>query len=356
MRPIVKTAVIILSAIFVTSLAGETFAQNKTKIEPKAENFVFLVDNSGSMGFDYKPLEMPKSQAARDLLIAVSQDLPELEAGFGVYTYGPYKKYLPAGTQGHQGLKGSFEAMPVEFPIFDRQTPMGQDLKSLNNEVSRLEDRINVIVATDGESNRGPDPVGVLQEIDDKYGDRVCFHFLSLAQSPEEKALVNQMARVQSCSTTTEAHTLAEDAGRQAFIEKVFYETRQVKAEPEPEPKEKPAEKAPVIGNVLFDFDSSQIKSQYKKDLDKAVEIIKAHPGKEIILKGHTDSKGSAEYNMKLSKQRANAVADYLKEQGVDPNRLEEEIEAYGEANPEYDNATESGRALNRRVEIKLVK
>jgi len=356
MKPIVKTGVIILSAIFVTFLAGESFAQTKTKIVPKAENFVFFMDNSGSMGFDYKPMEMPKSQAARDLLIAVSQDLPELEAGFGVYTYGPYKKYLPAGTQGHQGLKGSFEAMPVEFPIFDRQTPMGQDLKSLDGPLSRLRDRVGVIVVTDGESNRGPDPVGVLQELDDKYGDRVCFHFLSLAQSPEEKALVNQMARVQSCSTTTEANTLADDAGRQAFIEKVFYETRRVKAEPKPTPKEKPAEKAPVIGNVLFDFDSSQVKSQYENNLDKAVEIIKANPGKEIILKGHTDSKGSAEYNMKLSKQRANAVADYLKSQGVDPDLMKMDIEAYGEANPEYDNDTETGRALNRRVEIKLVK
>ncbi|MCF8024122.1 MAG: OmpA family protein [Desulfobacteraceae bacterium] len=354
MKPIVKTGVIILSAIFVTFLAGESFAQTKTKIEPKAENFVFFVDNSGSMGFDYKPMEMPKSQAARDLLAAVSQDLPKLEATFGVYTYAPYKKYLPAGTPGSQGLKGSFEALPVEFPVFDRQTPMGQDMKSLDGPLSRLRDRVGVIVVTDGESNQGPEPVGVLQAMDDKYGDRICFHFLSLAQNPEEKALVNQMARVQSCSTTTEAYTLADDAGRQAFIEKVFYETRQVKAEPKP--KEKPAVKAPVIGNVLFDFDSSRIQSQYENNLNKAVEIIKTHPGKAVILKGHTDSKGSAEYNMKLSKQRAKAVSDYLKAQGVDPNRVKMDIEAYGEASPEYDNATETGRAMNRRVEIKLVK
>ncbi|MBA2880810.1 OOP family OmpA-OmpF porin [Desulfosalsimonas propionicica] len=354
MKPIVKTGVIILSAIFVTFLAGESFAQTKTKIEPKAENFVFFVDNSGSMGFDYKPLEMPKSQAAKDLLAAVSQDLPKLDATFGVYTYAPYKKYLPAGTPGSQGLKGSFEAMPVEFPIFDRQTPMGQDMKSLDGALSRLQDRINVIVATDGESNRGPEPVGVLQAMDDKYGDRICFHFLSLAQSPEEKALVNQMARIQSCSTTTEADTLADDAGRQAFIEKVFYETRQVKTEPKP--KEKPAVKAPVIGNVLFGFDSSKIRSQYESNLNKAVEIIKAHPGQKVILRGHTDSKGSAEYNLRLSRRRAKAVADYLKVQGVDPERVTMDLRAFGEANPEYDNATETGRALNRRVEIKLVK
>jgi OOP family OmpA-OmpF porin len=277
-----------------------------------------------------------------------------MEATFGVYTYAPYKKYLPAGTPGCQGLKGSFEALPVEFPIFDRQTPMGQDMKSLDNALSRLRNRIGVIVVTDGESNRGPEPVGVLQAMDDKYGDRVCFHFLSLAQSPEEKALVNQMARVQSCSTTTEAYTLADDAGRQAFIEKVFYETRQVKAEPTP--KEKPAEKAPVIGNVLFDFDSSQIQSQYENDLNKAVEIIKAHPGQKVILRGHTDSKGSAKYNLRLSKKRAKAVADYLKEQGVDPNRVKMDLRAFGEADPEYDNDTETGRAMNRRVEIKLVK
>jgi OOP family OmpA-OmpF porin len=354
MKPVIKTAILIFSAVFLTSLASPGLAQSKTVIEPRAENFVFFVDNSGSMGFDYKPLEMPKSQAAKDLLAAVSQDLPRMDATFGVYTYAPYKKYLPAGTPGSQGLKGSFEALPVEFPIFDRQTPMGQDLKSFDGALSRLQDRINVIVATDGESNRGPEPVGILREMDNNYGDRLCFHFLSFAQSAEEKALVDQMARVQSCSTTTEAHTLADDAGRQAFIEKVFYETRQVKAEPKP--KEKPAVTAPVIGNVLFDFDSSKIGSQYESNLNKAVEIIKAHPGQKVILKGHTDSKGSAKYNLRLSKRRAKAVADYLKTQGVDPERVKMDLRAFGEANPEYGNATETGRALNRRVEIKLVK
>ncbi|MBS0014650.1 MAG: OmpA family protein [Desulfobacterales bacterium] len=354
MKPIVKSTILIFTAVFLTSLASLSFAETKTVIEPKAENFVFFVDNSGSMGFDYKPLEMPKSQAARDLLTAVSQELPEMEATFGVYTYGPYKKYLPAGTQGNQGLKGSFEAMPVEFPIFDRQTPMGQDLKSLDGELSRLQDRINVVVATDGESNRGPEPVGVLQTMDDKYGDRLCFHFLSFAQSAEEKALVDQMARVQSCSTTTAAESLADDAGMTAFIQKVFYETRQVQTKPEK--KEKPAEKAPVIGNVLFDFDSSKIGSEYESNLNKAVEIIKAHQGQKVILRGHTDSKGSAEYNLRLSKRRAKAVADYLKAQGVDPERVTMDLRAFGEANPEYDNDTETGRAMNRRVEIKIVK
>lgn len=352
MKPVVKSAILIFTVVFLTSLASLSFAETKTVIEPKAENFVFFVDNSGSMGFDYKPLEMPKSQAATQLLTAVSQNLPAMEAGFGVYTYAPYKKYLPAGTSGPRGLEGSFAAIPVQFPIFDRQTPMGQDMKSLDGELSPLQDRINVIVVTDGESNRGPEPVGVLQAMDDKYGDRLCFHFLSFAQGAEEKALVDQMARVQSCSTTTAAASLADDAGMKAFIQKVFYETRQVKAEP----KEKPAVKAPVIGNVLFDFDSSKIGSQYESNLNKATEIIKAHPGQKVILRGHTDSKGSAKYNMKLSKRRAKAVADYLKAQGVDPDRVKMDLRAFGEEKPEYDNATEAGRAMNRRVEIKLVK
>lgn len=350
----VKTSIIIVSAILLTAFGSMSFAQTKTIIEPKAENFVFFVDNSGSMGFDYKAMEMNKSQAASDLLVAISKDLPVMDASFGVYTYAPFEKYLPAGTPGGKRLQAAFESIPVKFAIFDRQTPMGPDLKTLDSSLPRLKDRIRVIVVTDGEANRGQDPAEVLEGIYNKYGDRICFYFISLAQTPEEKALVSRMSGVNPCSSVTEASLLAQDADRKTFIENIFYETKKVESKPTPEPKAepKPAMKIPAIEKVQFEFDTSRITPKYAEELKKAAKIINTHPDKQVVVKGHTCNMGPEEYNMKLSEKRAQEVAKFLKEQGVDKQRVK--IKAYGEKKPKYDNNTREGRALNRMVEIEI--
>jgi OOP family OmpA-OmpF porin len=306
------------------------------------------------MGFDYKPMAMKKSEAAGNILAAIGQDLPAMDAGFGVYTYAPFKKYLPAGTPGTKGLPAAFEQIPVKFNIIDRQTPMGPDLKSLDDSLARLKDRIRVIVVTDGEANIGQSPVEVLNGMYSKYGDRICFHFISFAQTPDEKALVSQMAGVNPCASVTQAHALVQDDARKDFVENIFYDTRQVadKPAPKPEPKPEPRVEIPNIENVQFEFDTSKITPKYAEELKKAAEMLKQHPDKQIIVKGYTCNMGPAQYNMKLSERRAQAVADFLMNQGVEKNRIK--TKAYGEEKPRYDNSTKEGRVLNRQVRIEL--
>jgi outer membrane protein OmpA-like peptidoglycan-associated protein len=81
---------------------------------------------------------------------------------------------------------------------------------------------------------------------------------------------------------------------------------------------------------------------------------MKDNPNHKWTIEGYTDSKGSNKLNMNLSKQRAQTVADYLVSKGVDKNSLE--IKAFGKADPVATNKTADGRAMNRRVEIKLAK
>jgi len=102
--------------------------------------------------------------------------------------------------------------------------------------------------------------------------------------------------------------------------------------------------------NVLFAFDKSSLNADSKKNLDKLGTVLKNHPDTDIELQGHTDSKGSENYNRKLSKERASIVSDYLIQNGIKSNRMT--IEGFGESLPKYINETESGRALNRRVEF----
>ncbi len=105
---------------------------------------------------------------------------------------------------------------------------------------------------------------------------------------------------------------------------------------------------------ILFDSGKSSIKAESNKALGDIIAILKEYPTAKFTVEGHTDSAGSASSNQRLSDSRANAVKNYLTENGVDQFRLS--AVGYGEDKPIATNKTRAGRAQNRRVEINLVK
>nr|WP_237668103.1 OmpA family protein [Vibrio sp. V43_P6S15P86] len=98
----------------------------------------------------------------------------------------------------------------------------------------------------------------------------------------------------------------------------------------------------------LFDFDSSKIKQP--DSFSPFAEQLKAYPDGTIRVVGYTDASGPERYNQRLSEQRAQAVANYLEQQGVASERMT--VIGLGESNPMASNETTEGRALNRRVEV----
>lgn len=108
-----------------------------------------------------------------------------------------------------------------------------------------------------------------------------------------------------------------------------------------------------VLENIFFDFDKSVLLPQSFVELHKLINILEEYPNMTIELSGHTDSKGSDKYNLKLSKQRAEAVYNYLVEKGIDEKRLTHK--GFGANQPIADNSTDAGRAKNRRVEFKII-
>jgi outer membrane protein OmpA-like peptidoglycan-associated protein len=108
--------------------------------------------------------------------------------------------------------------------------------------------------------------------------------------------------------------------------------------------------KLSLDSEVSFDFDSARIKPTFKPSLDKLADVLMKYDRSVVHVVGHTDSRGSAEYNWRLSKQRAESVAQYLERRGVPSQRLR--TEGRGEDEPRDTNATEAGRQLNRRVEV----
>lgn len=106
----------------------------------------------------------------------------------------------------------------------------------------------------------------------------------------------------------------------------------------------------PDLGTVHFETDKASLTQEGQGTLDRAAEAMKANPAAHLRLEGYTDSTGSDAHNQSLSQQRASTVADYLKSKGIDSSRLTGGGFAAG--NPVDTNATASGKADNRRVEL----
>ncbi|MBP8114005.1 MAG: OmpA family protein [Chitinophagaceae bacterium] len=101
---------------------------------------------------------------------------------------------------------------------------------------------------------------------------------------------------------------------------------------------------------ILFGFDQSDLSTGAKSSLDKLVAILQKYPDTNIEVQGHTDSKGSVNYNQALSERRASAVSYYLLGKGITATRLT--IHGFGETIPKYTNTTSDGQEQNRRVEF----
>jgi outer membrane protein OmpA-like peptidoglycan-associated protein len=103
---------------------------------------------------------------------------------------------------------------------------------------------------------------------------------------------------------------------------------------------------------IMFDVDRAVLKDQYRGEISELAAILNKYEDTNILLEGHTDSAGTEEYNLELSKKRSQSVANYLATQNVNPTRFT--IMGYGESQPIASNDTSEGRAQNRRVEVAI--
>ena len=105
--------------------------------------------------------------------------------------------------------------------------------------------------------------------------------------------------------------------------------------------------------DIKFENNSYKIKADSLPNLDKYAAFLKKYPNYSAKIVGYTDNIGAASYNKRLSQKRADEVVKMLEQRGVNPSQLS--AEGMGEANPVADNATEAGRAQNRRIEAELI-
>jgi len=119
------------------------------------------------------------------------------------------------------------------------------------------------------------------------------------------------------------------------------------------EVKEVKAEFKPIDKDILFEFDKAIVKRESFGELESIINILNSRQNLKISIKGHTDAVGSESYNIYLSKNRVNAVKEFLMSNGIDKSRIL--VDALGEKVPVADNSSAEGRKKNRRVEVRFI-
>jgi outer membrane protein OmpA-like peptidoglycan-associated protein len=175
----------------------------------------------------------------------------------------------------------------------------------------------------------------------------VCFIVITYAEDPDGIKRVKDMGKANACSRVIPFDSYITNP--YYALGPLYYTTSATSVETISEKKIAGIK----IGSIYFDDAKFELKPQEKEELNQLGKFLQANPKAFVAVQGFCDNRGAPEYNMELSRRRAESVADYLtKNFKLDSGRVVPIW--YGEANPVASNDTAEGRAKNRRVEVSV--
>ena len=365
-----------------TAPSFEPYKFDASQYVPKVDNFVVILDTSSSMADKYGKKE--KAKIAKEFLTAMNQTLPELNYNGALMTFGhdahlPDKSAMLVYGPTKYSTSGFGSALnATKGPSGDSSLPLAKAIKASGVNLKSTQGSMAVILVSDGEK-MDQAPVKAAEALKSQFGDRLCIDTVLVGDNPAGKMTLEQIAKAGGCGISTTADQLASSANMAGFVKGLFL------AKPAPKPAPMAAAPKPMDSDkdgvpdnldqcpntpmgatvdargcwtyaavVLFDINSAEVKSVAYPMLQEAVLIMKKNPDLKVEVDGHTDSTGTAAYNMTLSVKRAEAIKDHFVSRGIDPNRLT--TKGFGLTNPAASNSTKEGRAKNRRVELTPVK
>lgn len=314
-----------------------------------ADNFIILFDSASSMADTYKNTSITKLDAEKMILAYKNAALPDLGYNAGLYTFTPKAFSLTL-----KALKPFYEMKPynrADFANAIEQLPkkasgptlLQQGLHDLESILAGLSGRTAVFVFTDGQYSKGSglNPTQIARKLADKHN--VCFYVISNAPGAVEHQLLKEVASVNACSRVIPLEAML---GRPENILGALYVVVDILTVQEDTVTKVAAVK---MDNILFDFNSTAISPESKEELNGLGQFLQNNSKPYVIFSGFSDATGPAEYNLALSRQRAESAAVYLVENfNIDPFRIV--TLWYGDNNPVAGNDTPAGRSKNRRV------
>ena len=340
--------------------------------KPKVNNFAVILDASPStrdMQTDTTSFESSKA-----FLYRMNRTIPQMNLNSSLRSFGHWQDggettlhYGPTRWQAE-----SFQSALDGVPQGGGRSPVDQAFDLTSNDMSSMSGRTAVILVGDGQY-RGFDGAGAAEQLKKRYGSNACIYTVLTGRAePDDVATMKAIADAGECGFYQNAANLESSQAVASWVESVFLTKSPKKAAPPPAPMDSDgdgvydnADQCPdtpkgatvdkrgcwVLAGVTFDTSKWEIKSSYYPRLNNVVSILQNNPGLRLEIEGHTDNRGSAEYNQRLSENRAKAVMDYLIARGIASNRLS--AKGYGFARPAATNDTAAGRAQNRRVELR---
>lgn len=319
-----------------------------TKIDfiKNADNFIILFDSSKTMQETLPGTTQSKLAVAKQLLKARNELLPDLGFNAGLYLYtNPFQAVYSVQRYDRALFRDAIDQLPDEAK---GQTDLKNAMSEMRKVIAGLSGKTVVFLFSDGKLVMNPvgkTPKEIAREIAQK--NDVSFYVISSATGEAEKRLLEAVSSINASSRVIPLEAFLYNPGYISGALFDILETSIVKL--------RLVEKVVgfVMDDILFDFNSANIRPEYTDKLDKLGQFLKDNPSAYVVMDGYSDSVGPEEASLWVSRYRVTSVEGYLIENfDIDPLRIMPMW--YGELNPTADNSSKDGRALNRRVEISV--
>ncbi|MGD9078766.1 MAG: OmpA family protein [Desulfobacterales bacterium] len=310
-----------------------------------ADNVIVLVDSSSSMSALNKRYKKSYYELEQSALTTGFTRLPDLGYNVGIYRFTPWEAVYPVQKFDRDKVVDALKKLPAEP---SGKTPLVKSLNELDTVLKGLSGKTFVYIFSDG----GYDKLASTTSPGDKTTElakrhNVCFQVVDYSVQERDRKTVSDMSRANACS-----RAIPFDS----FITQPYYGIGPLyytKWDTDVVTISESKVAGYKVNNILFELDKSDLSAAAQEELDGVGKFLIANPGAYVALFGYTDDTGKPEYNMELSRFRAEAVADYLyNTYNLGPDRVVSLW--YGAENPIASNDTEAGRAKNRRVEVSI--
>ena len=365
MRALLKVVLFVfLGVLFGVSVS-------RADIVKKCDSFILLVDASSSMNSQAD--EGSKMDTAKNILLEMNKLIPKADYRCALLAFSYDKErensfssklFYPMSTYDKDKLANAIE----ELEATRCWTAVGYGLEKAGQLLEGEKGKLVIVLVSDGQddSDYPKTPVEVASELKKTYGDRLCIYAIQVGESDEGRATLESVVKEIGCGEVLSASDLADESAMADFVKEVFGYTFERDSDGDGVVDSK--DKCPNTpkgakvnamgcwkpGVVYFEFDSAEVSPEYEPVLDEILVVLKKNPDLKLKVLGYTDSKGSEEYNLKLSQMRAENVKRWFVDHGICPCRVT--AVGLGEKYPAATNDTEEGRAKNRRVEFVIVR
>ena len=309
-----------------------------------ADNFIVLMDTSESMNHRWaKDSTKSKLEVAKEILINAEQALPDLGYNAALYEFSPTEALYPMGPLDKDKFAQAINGIKADA---SGNTFLPRALRDLEPVLQGASGKTVVFIFSDGsfsEISAGMnDPGDLTTELAGKYN--VCFYVIGDATQPDDQKRLRDMAKSNECSRLIPFAKFVENPQYNTGALYLVKTTSVVETLTE-------MKTAGAAGeNIHFEFGSAALRPEFHDELDQVAGYLTSNPKSYVVLAGFTDGVGSEEYNLGLSRRRAESVGAYLMNANVSEDRIVKDW--FGKLNPVGDNATSEGRRMNRRVEI----